>query len=334
MSSVAKNAGVSSATVSRVMSGKHSAIPISRETREKVMAVAKKMGYQPNLLAKSLRTRRSLLVGVVLWDLTDPFFSEILRGIEQVLDQHGYNLLLTSAQGAKEREAVCLEKLMNFRADGILIVGGTKSVREDEILELGIDRGTVVLIGTRTESMDISSVTVDNVSGGYIGAEYLIRLNRGSLIYIAGEDKTVDMEDRLLGVRKAVAKHGFQDRFSVIEAGPGEQEGYEISRQILKGARLPLSVFCVSDLTALGTIRAARDNNLEIPRDVSILGFDDLSIANFLEPRLSTVHQPRLQMGRSGGELLVALINRTTEQSPDKPTHEVLSPRLMVREST
>jgi DNA-binding LacI/PurR family transcriptional regulator len=333
MSDIAKKAGISSATVSRVMNRKDSAIPISKKTRENVLAIAKEMGYRPNLFARSLRTQKSFLVGVVLWDLTDPFFSEILRGIEQVLEQRGYNLLLTTAEGNRERERVCLEKLRNTIVDGILIVGGPKSCCDSEIAELGVDTRGVVLIGTRAESTDLSSVTVDNVSGGFIGAEYLVKLNRSRIIYIAGKEKTIDMEDRLVGVRKAVEKYGFQERLAVVEVGPGEEEGYVATQKILNTTELPLSIFGVNDLTALGIIRAVKDRKLKIPEDVAVLGFDDLSIASFLDPRLSTVHQPRLQMGRSGSELLVQLITRKEKGFAGKRRNKVLTPQLVVRQS-
>ena len=334
MQDIAKKAGVSSATVSRVLNNKSSTIPISPQTRDKVLAIAKEMGYLPNLMAQSLRTKKTRLIGVALWDLTDSFFSEILRGIEQVLDESGYNMLLTTAEAKKERELVCLEKLRNFRTDGILIVGGAKSFSEKKIKELGIDTQTVVLIGTRSENAKVSSITVDNVSGGYMGAEYLLKRGCRSLVYVAGKEKTYDMEDRLVGVRKAIKAYDFQSRSMVIEQGPGEECGYQAVEKVLKDLELPAAIFGVNDLTALGIIRAVKDRRLRIPQDVSVLGFDDLPMASYLEPRLSTVHQPRLEMGRKGAGLLFELIARKDADSFEKHLYRVINTKMVIRDST
>jgi DNA-binding LacI/PurR family transcriptional regulator len=334
MYDIAKKAGVSSATVSRVLNKKSSTIPISPKTRDKVLSIAKELGYLPNYMAKSLRTKKTQLVGVVLWDLTDPFFSEILSGIEQVLDEAGYNLLLTTAEANKERELVCLEKLRNFRTDGILIVGGAKSFGESKIKELGIDTRTVVLIGTRTEGADVSSITVDNITGGYIGTEYLIKRGCRSLVYIAGQEKTIDMEDRLEGVQKAIKTYDLQDRFTILEQGPGEKHGYNATAKVLKDLELPTAIFGVNDLTALGIIRAVKDRHLRVPQDVAVLGFDDLSMADYLEPRLSTVHQPRLQMGQNGAGLLLELIAKKDAGSPEEHQNRILNPKMVIRASS
>jgi LacI family transcriptional regulator len=334
MHDIAKKAGVSSATVSRVLNNKSSTIPISPKTREKVLSIAKELGYMPNLMARSLRTKKTYTVGVVLWDLTDHFFSEILRGIEQAVDESGYNLLLTTPEANKERELVCLEKLRNFRTDGILIVGGAMSFGKDHLNELGIDTRTVVLIGTRAENADVSSISVDNITGGYIGAEYLIKRGCRGLVYIAGGDKTIDMKDRLEGVRHAIETYDFQDRSIILEQGPGEEQGYKAAEKVLKDLELPAAIFGVNDLTALGIIRAVRDRDLRIPQDVAVLGFDDLPMASYMEPRLSTVHQPRFQMGRNGAMLLLELLSKKESGSPEEYLSRVLDPKLVIRESS
>jgi len=333
MHDIAKKAGVSSATVSRVLNKKSSTIPISPKTRDKVLSIAKELGYLPNLMARSLRTKKTNTIGVVLWDLTDHYFSEILRGIEQVVDESGYNLLLTTPEANKERELVCLEKLRSFRTDGILIVGGAMSYGKEQLKKLGIDTRTVVLIGTRAENEDVCSITVDNITGGYIGAEYLIKRGCRALVYIAGREKTIDMKDRLEGVRQAIKTYGFQDRSVILDQGPGEEHGYEAAEKVLKDLELPASIFGVNDFTALGIIRAAKDRHLRIPQDVAVLGFDDLPLASYTEPRLSTIHQPRVQMGRNGTKLLLELLTQKESGSPDECQSRVLDPKMVIRES-
>jgi LacI family transcriptional regulator len=333
MKDIAEKAGVSAATVSRILSNKSTSIPISARTRDKVLAIAKDIGYRPNVFAQSLRTRKSFLVGVVLWDLTDPFFGEILRGIEQVVDQSGYTLLLTTAEARKDRERMCLEKLSTFRTDGILIVGGPKSYSNGDLERFAPDRRTVVLVDTRSEGMEVSSITVDNVEGGYIGAKYLIGLGRRNITYIASKSKTFDMEDRLRGVQRAIDESGVRDRFRIVDAGPGEQEGYGITKRILTDTEPPVAIFAVNDVTALGALRACTDRGLRIPEEAAVLGFDDLSMAQYLSPRLSTIHQPRLQMGREGALKLLELVERAERGDPPVHVSRVFPPRLVLRES-
>ena len=335
MRDIAVEAGVSSSTVSRVLSRKQSSIPISKETRERVLAIAERIGYRPNVFAKSLRTKKSYLVGVVLWDLTDPFYSDILRGVEQVLDETGYTLLLTTADAERDRGRPCLEKLVDFQTDGVLIVGGPEGFCEQEIRDLGVEPGRILLVDTRAVENDISSITVDNETGGYIGAEYLIKLGHRNITYIAGKEKTIDIEDRLQGVLRAVETYQAGYRFTVVEAGPGEREGYDATVEILARATPPLALFCVNDLTALGALRAVGDSGLSIPGEVAVLGFDDLLMSGYLQPRLSTVHQPRLEMGRDGAAMLIEQIDRSGESGAEnRPSRRILSPLLVKREST
>jgi LacI family transcriptional regulator len=331
---IAKKIGVSSATVSRVLSNTEASIPISEKTREKILAVAKELGYRPNLFAKSLRTKKTNLIGVVVWELTDPFFSEILQAIEQVLDKAGYMMLLSNAEGRTTREKFCLEKMSNFRVDGMLIVGGAETLNERELEELDLKTRRIVLVGTRSKRMDLSSVTVDNFTGGFIGAEYLIKHNRKQVIYISGTDKTVDMEDRVQGVRSAIRKYSAEDKFKILEVRRGEQEGYTAAQKILESAEIPVAIFAENDNTGLGVVRAVKDAELRIPEDVAVLGFDDLSICNYMEPRLSTVHQPRAHMGKIGAEMLVQTLNNLEEKPAADYPKEVLSPKLIIRESS
>ena len=141
------------------------------------------------------------------------------------------------------------------------------------------------------------------------------------------------MEDRLQGVRRAIDEFGARDRFHVIDAGPGEQEGYETTERILTDTEPPVAIFAVNDVTALGALRACVDRGLRIPEDAAVLGFDDLSMAQYLSPRLSTIHQPRLQMGRDGAKHLLELVERSESGAPTEHMNQVLTPRLVLRES-
>lgn len=334
MNDIAEKAGVSSTTVSRVLNKKSSSIPISVSTKEKVLKIAKEFGYRPNMFAKSLRTKKSFLIGVVLWDLTDPFFSDILRGIENVLDKSEYNLIFASADADNDRQQKGIEKMHNLRTDGMLIVGGGSRLTKKGLQSMGIDTSSVVLVGAKSFYNGINSVIIDNKKGGFIGIEYLAQKKPASLFYIAGEDKTADMEERLQGVKDAAVHYSIAEILNVFEAGPGEEEGYEVTQKILLQKRFPIAIFAVNDLTAIGVVRAVKDHNFNIPDDVMIIGFDDISMSNYLEPRLSTIRQPRLQMGRDGAKLLLELIDKKKDEQTDNIFTKVLKPELVVREST
>src|SRR6056297_1563504 len=336
MQDIAAKAGVSTTTVSRVLNTKNSAIPISKDTRARVVKIAREMGYSPNMYAKTLRTKRSMLLGLVVWDLTDFFFSDIIRGIENTLHSSEYNFLLNSAEADEERERICLEKMRDLHVDGILLVGGTVDSVRHYIDNLGIGKSSVVLIGTAVGGEDINSVTVDNYTGGYIGMEYLLNLGRKRYIYLSGAQKTTDMERRLMGVRQAVEDFFALEKFEDRAVGPGEKAGYDAAMEFLPDLPLPAAVFAVSDLTAFGVIRAVKDRNLRVPEDIAVMGFDDISMSTFFFPRLSTIRQPRYKMGEMGATLLLDSIkgkgkegDENSGAQSEKRKQILLSPELV-----
>lgn len=346
MRDIAQKAGVSTATVSRVLNKNPTSIPISKHTREKVEQIASEMGYSPNVFAKTLRTKKSMLIGVVVWDLTDLFFSEILRGIDNTLHLSGYKMLLNSAEGSSEREFFCMEKMRDLHVDGMIILGGDKSSSTQNLIALNIDPSTSVLVGTTADisGKSVSSITVDNFTGGYIGLQYLGSKQKKQIYYLAGKNKTTDMIDRLEGVIKAVKDLGLEDHFEKIDIGPGEQAGYQATKQLIETTEVPAAIFAVSDLTALGAIRAIKESSYTVPEDIAVLGFDDLALSSYLHPSLSTIRQPRYDMGVMASVMLLdAFASKKNHTGDEKDTNEHwnyptkqrrLKPRLIVREST
>lgn len=342
---IAVKAGVSTATVSRILNNKKTNIPISKHTREKVEQIASELGYSPNIFAKTLRTKRSMLIGVVVWDLTDLYFSEILRGIDNTLHMSGYKMLLNSAEGSSEREYTCMEKMRDLHVDGLIILGGDKASSLKNLVALKIDPSSAVLVGTTAEisGRSVSSITVDNVTGGYIGLQYLGSKNKKRIYYFAGANKTEDMIDRLDGVLKAVKDLGLEDRFELLETGPGEHAGYQAAKKLIETTEVPAAIFAVSDLTALGAIRAIKESSYTIPGDIAVLGFDDLVLSTYLHPSLSTIRQPRYDMGVMAAVMLLdAFSTRNAQDEKTKtgkswnyPTKQRrIKPKLIIRESS
>jgi DNA-binding LacI/PurR family transcriptional regulator len=326
---IAKRASVSISTVSNVLNNKRTSIPISPRTREKVLRIARELNYKPNLLARSLRTKKSSVIGVVVWDLTDPYFGSILSGIEQVLEESGYYLVLNNAKGRLDRERSCLENLRKLSVEGALVLGTGDSAGKDLFRDVSKSMD-LVLVSMKPPQKNISSVTVDNFKGGVVGMEYLARRSGTRLVYVTAREMTSDEQDRRAGVIKAVERHNLTGRFAIMETDIGEEGGYKAAREVLEKFEPPLSIFAMDDITAIGCIRAIKDRKLGIPQDVAVLGFDDLSIANFIEPRLTTIHQPRFELGKKGAEILLGTIEGEGEKTVQ---NIILDPKIMIRES-
>ncbi len=323
---IAEKAEVSASTVSAILNNSRSNIRISDRTKEKVLQIAEKLEYRPNFFAKSLRTRTSYLISVIVWDITDPFYGEILKGIERVLKQEGYQLLLTSADGLEANR--CYERLKELPVDGVIVLGGPEhGIVKEQVEERDIPH---VYIGLRGSSDLSCSIAVDNYKGGAIGTEYLLSMGRNELLYVTKRRRTHDEEDRL---------HGFEDTvealstggvsYRIIETEDDFEGGYSSVLSLLQRNDEPVCIFADDDLLALGILRALQDNDLAVPAQAAVLGFDNLLISAYTQPRLSTLNQPRLRMGKEGAE---SLLKRIAGKEVAEP-RIVLEPNLILRDS-
>lgn len=326
---IARIAQVSPATVSRVLNKKNSLIPISQKTIDKITAIAEELNYTPNAFAKALRTQKSNIIGVVVWDLTDPFFSDIIRGVEEVFGGAGYNLLLSSAKESEEQEQRCYEKLLEVRAEGILIVGGPREFKHEDMIKKF--NKPVVFVGTKQEFPNSASVVVDNELGGAMGTSYLLKKAYKSYVFFYCKKATKDLEDRRKGIELELSRHSFTESVHMVGVGVGEEASYEAAFGLLQDVEKPSAVFAMNDFSALGIIRAVNDLGFTVPRDIAVLGFDNLSFSQYIEPRLSTIHQPRYTLGEKGAELVGDLIAGKTMVEEER--HIVLAPKLIVRSS-
>ena len=332
LSEVAKRAGISKTTASRVLNNRPSGIPISEETRKKVLKAAKELNYYPNIFARSLRTKKSGIVGVVVSDITDPYFSDIISGIEQVLNKSGYYFLLSTVQNSPEKEEAYLARLRRSGVDGLLIVGATMQLRDKEIKKLENSEIPVVLVGRKLSHSSISSVTVDNFTGGFLATEHLIKLGHQYIVHITTKEARVDGRERLNGYTAAMKKYGLEDKCYIAKGGITAESGYEITLKVLKDLKSTTAIFAFNDMTAIGSIRAIRDSGLHVPEDISVVGFDGIPIAAHYEPPLTTVHQPRMEMGRLGAELLIKAMDE--KGGSKRRNNVILKPKLTIRKSS
>lgn len=330
LSEVAKKAGVSMTTVSRVLNDKPTGIPISEKTRKKVLRVAEKLDYQPNIIARSLRTKKTGIIGVVVSEIADPYFSEILDKIEQILNKWKYYFFLSSAQHKPEREEHYLKILKSKYMDGFLFVGGaipfTSSIRrameESEV--------PIVLIGRIFNAPNVGCVSTDNFKGEFMAAEYLIKQGHRDILYISRDKPTVDGQQRLNGYKGAMEKYNLKNKIRIIKGGISPQIGYSVMLQVLNGPRIPTAVLAFNDRCALGVMSAIQSHNLHIPKDIAVIGYDNLPMSEYFNPSLSTVDQFQHKIAMLGAGMLMRMVNVPKEA---KSENIILQPGLIIRES-
>jgi len=328
---IAEKAGVSVATASRVLNDKPSQIRISEQTKKKVLKVATELDYHPNIFARSLRTRKTGIVGVIVSDITDPYFSGIIDGVEKVLNENSYYFLLSSAQNSPQKEEIYLTWLHKSHVDGLLILGGTQRFTNNEVKQLVRSGIPIVIVGRRSPHPNISSVTVDNFTGGFLGTEHLIKLGHREIIHITTSQPRVDGEERLKGCKSAMEKHELKEKCWIEKGDITAESGYKAMTNILKKGKRPTAVFAFNDISALGVMRAISDHGLKIPEDIAVVGFDDIAIATHFDPPLTTVRQPQEEMGKKGAELLMrAIIER---EKGAEGENIVFKAKLIIRKS-
>jgi LacI family transcriptional regulator, repressor for deo operon, udp, cdd, tsx, nupC, and nupG len=321
---VARMANVSTATVSRVISN---AGTVKKETAEKVLEAIKKLNYQPNMLARQLRRSETKTILVVVPDITNTFFSAVLRGIESVAIENGYQVLLGDARNNVETETSYLTILGQKKADGLILL----TARTDQkILEELSQDYPVVLACEYYEGTQLPTVSIDNVSSARKATEYLISLKHKRIGHISGPLNVVVGRDRCKGFHQAMAKHGLSVDPSLVQEGEFSFEsGFNLMMKFLSLEEPPTAIFAGNDEMAMGAVKAAKSKGVRVPEDLSVVGFDDIKFASIFEPALTTIAQPTFDMGQKAMHLLLRLINNE-ELEKDQ---FILPDKLIVRDS-
>lgn len=291
---VAARAGVSVATVSRVFNQKG---PIREETVRRVMDVAGALQYVPHAGARSLSTRSTRTIGVVLPDLHGEFFSEVIRGIDLAAREQGYHLLLSGSHADRDEMRAVVQAVRGL-VDGLIIMSPDL---DPAALCAELPPGVpAVLLNAKAEGR--LSITIDNAAGARDVVRHLATVGHDSIAFISGPARNADAEQRRRGFRTAARARGIQ---ATEFAGDfTEDSGYEAGKQIAASKRRPGAVFAANDSMAIGALSAFRDAGLRVPNDIALVGFDDIPIARFLDPPLTTVKVPIAELGRRGLQLL------------------------------
>jgi DNA-binding LacI/PurR family transcriptional regulator len=328
---IARLADVSHSTVSRALGDSPL---VSTETKARIRRLAQEMGYSPDAQARSLVMGRTQTIGVVVTTITDPFIAEIVQAVERTARDHDYSVILASSNAEPERELAAVEMLHSKRVDGVIVTSSRVGALYQEHFErLGVP---VVLINSHSQQMGpyTFSVSVDNHHGGCLATEHLLQLGYERIAYVSGPARHSDDQERLAGYRDALAAGGIPFDPALVLQGNGRAGGGERAwpqLQALKSA--PDAAFCYNDLTAIGLMRAARKSGRVIPRDLALVGFDDIPFASYVQPSLTTVAQPKGEMGRQAIQMVLGLL-ASGEAGAPAVSNVIVQGRLIVREST
>lgn len=322
---VARMAEVSPSTVSHVINKTRYVSPATRERVQKAMEA---LNYQPNRLARSLRARQTHTLGVLLPNSANPFFAEVLLGIEAACFDLGYNIILGNANDDPQRELFYLEVLLSKQVDGILLVSTGGYGEALEILER--HDAPVIMVDRWPGALQIDAVLTDNEGGGLLATRYLLSLGHRRIGCITGPSLLTPSAARVTGYRRALREAGLEVDETLIVGGDFQhQSGYRACQQLLALPEPPTAIFVCNDMMAVGALCAVHEAGLSVPADVSVIGFDDISLASYTVPRLTTIAQPSYEMGRIAVERLIQRL-----QHGDLPvSHEQLPVSLVERDS-
>jgi Transcriptional regulators len=323
---VAKLAGVSVMTASRVINYRGS---VSAQARSRVLRAVKELDYRPNLTARSLRAKKSQLLGLLLPDIENPVFASLAKHVEEEAQHFGYSVMLGNTWEDPLREARYIELMRGRQMDGLIV--SPVSAENDEMLQT-CNMPVIVLDRSLKHNPPPPSVTVDNTEIGRIAARHLLELGHRHFACIPGPLHIDVFAERLEGYREELNRSG-QKLEAVISAGQiGKIDyGMEFGSELFRICHSrPLAVFCANDLTALGVIQSAQRMGMSVPNDISVIGVDDIPAGELTMPTLTTVRQPFPGIAAAGVKLLVDMLNDRSYQ----PENVILPPELIVREST
>lgn len=323
---IARKAGVAPSVVSRALNNKYG---VKDSTKDLILKLAQEMNYYPNTAARSLVTRKTETIGIMMADISEPYYSQLIRGMEYIANQTGYTLLFSNSYESLEHNRV-LQKMINAqRVDGIIIVGS--NIQEKNFsLALLEQEIPFVLVERNFSDPRVNCIWVDNVEGAYQATKYLVEKGHRKIAHITGNLYFQVALDRLDGYKKALQEGRIDYSEELVVSGNFVwQSGYETMKDILRHHPQCTAVFVASDTMAYGALQAITETGLTVPDDIAIIGFDDLEFSSLTNPPLTTIRQPRYEIGQKAMELLTDIL-RGEQQNGVKIS---LKPEVIIRRS-
>ena len=337
---IARASGFSVSTVSIVLSEAPLSQNVSAATREHIRTIARQLGYHPDAYARALRRRSTQTVGVLAFDLSDPFCTPIMRGIQGSLRAAGYLPLFVDAQAQRKLFDSSLHMILERRADGVIVIASWVFEETNLLADVKKNNVPIVIIGRDLTGRGIDSILVDNEAGGAIAARHLKSLGHRRVAVIRGPQEMVDSEPRWVGIQQVADREGLDVDSRLVFQLPGLADpasgfegGFRIAKKMLTAGRDFSAVIAFDDLTALGVVRGLTEAGLHVPNDCSVMGFDDVLPAEVATPSITTIRQPLKEMGREAAERVVQAIRRSAGKVERVHLHKPC-PELVVRMST
>ena len=325
---VAKKARVSKTTVSRYLN-KQDAGHMSDSTKERIRTAIEELNYSPSSIARSLKKKTTNVIGFIVHDMTNPFFLQMIQGVEKELKNSGYNLLLCSSDLQVEKEVECLQMLEQKQIDGILLVGMNMPITHIKKLKI---KAPIVLLERDVPNREFDVVKINNKAGTYQAVQHLIQRGHTRIAHIRGAHLSVPAKERWEIFKQCMEDNGLEVYPQYVVQGDYKLEsGYEAMATLMHLNPWPTAVFCANDNMAMGALRYLQEQKIAVPEQVALVGYDDIPMAEMVTPALTTVRQPVMELARTATQLL---LNRIQEEGKGVTREIIMDSELVVRKSS
>jgi len=324
---IAKKAGISYSSVSRALNGLKG---VSEETRIKVKKIAEELEYTPNAVARGLVQNQTGTIGLILPDITNPFYPELARGVEERASEEGFSTFLCNTNYDLDKEESYLNTLLEKRVDGIILAPITSHAN---LLERRKHMPVpCIYLGNAPEKTDYSYVVIDNVRGGYLAARTLIEKGYKKIGFISGNSEETVVSERFTGFKNAMERYRISVNKNYIkQKGWLQSIGYETICEMIDEGHIPEAIIAGNDLLAMGILQGVKERGMKVPEDIAVIGFDDIPNASWPEINLTTIRQPKIRMGEAAVELFMDLLKEKNDGKPHLPRKVIMDPELILR---
>lgn len=322
---IAAEANVSTTTVSRVLNDKPD---VSESTKEKIKKIMEIHNYKPNKIARGLVMKKTKTIGLIIPDISNPFFPEIIKGVENKAKHLGYSVIICDTDNQIMEEIGSIDLLLSQQVDGMITALSTDVI--DEFNKSNLDNFPVVQLDRNIPQLDYPTVSINNKLSAYKAGQHLINLGHKNIVHVTGELKIKTAKDRLFGFKEVLRANNIEiNEENIIKGDFSRESGFNAFAKMIERG-LPSAIFFANDLMAIGAYEAADKYNISIPEDISIIGHDGISFSEVVKPRLTTMIQPKKELGEIAAELLINIIKENVKQ----PEDVILTAELIKRQST